>query len=75
LLGFTISGDDEYFVHAEAKITALNQVTVYNPTIRHPVAVRYAWSSFPLSNLYNKDGLPASSFRTDDFIPQSLKNR
>jgi sialate O-acetylesterase len=75
LLGFTISGDDEQFVHAEAKITAPNQVTVHSPTIRNPEAVRYAWSSFPLSNLYNKDGLPASSFRTDDFIPQSLKNR
>ena len=32
-----------------------------------PVAVRYGWAAYPVVNLWNKDGLPASPFRTDDF--------
>ena len=32
-----------------------------------PVAVRYGWADFPVVNLWNKEGLPASPFRTDDF--------
>ena len=32
-----------------------------------PVAVRFGWSDYPVVNLFSKDGLPASPFRTDDF--------
>jgi sialate O-acetylesterase len=31
------------------------------------VAVRYGWANYPVVNLWNNDGLPASPFRTDDF--------
>ena len=72
LRGFTICGEDRVFVRADAEITAPNQVTVSSPEVPNPVAVRYAWSSFPLCNLYNKDGLPVGAFRTDDFEHASL---
>jgi sialate O-acetylesterase len=33
--------------------------------VTQPVAVRYAWANVPSGNLFNKEGLPASPFRTD----------
>ena len=36
-------------------------------TVTKPVAVRYGWDDNPLCNLYNKEGLPACPFRTDDW--------
>ncbi|HUC86120.1 MAG TPA: sialate O-acetylesterase [Candidatus Acidoferrales bacterium] len=67
LLGFAIAGDDGKFVWADADIKGLNQVLVYSSLVRHPVAVRYGWANYPVVNLWNKAGLPASPFRTDDF--------
>ena len=42
-------------------------VVVSNDTLKKPVAVRYAWDDFPECNLYNKNNLPASPFRTDNW--------
>ena len=42
-------------------------VVVKSPQVPKPVAVRYGWSDFPVVNLYNSAGLPASPFRTDDW--------
>jgi sialate O-acetylesterase len=42
-------------------------VVVSSPEVLEPVAVRYGWSDFPIVNLWNKNGLPASPFRTDAF--------
>ena len=62
---FAIAGADKKFVWANAVIKG-NSVEVWSDKIEHPVAVRYAWSDNPVgANLYNKEGLPASSFRTD----------
>jgi sialate O-acetylesterase len=62
---FTISSDGENFMEAQAIIVD-NKVIVWNDNIPHPVAVRYAWADSPDgANLYNKEGLPASSFRTN----------
>ena len=72
LQGFAICGADQKFVWADAKITAPNQVTVSSAEVKSPVAVRYAWASFPLCNLSNKDSFPAAAFRTDAFAPGSL---
>jgi sialate O-acetylesterase len=66
LQGFAIAGPDRQFVRAEAQIQG-SQVVVSSPQVPNPVAVRYGWSDFPVVNLWNKDGLPASPFRTDDF--------
>jgi sialate O-acetylesterase len=62
---FAIAGADKKFVWAKAKIEG-NNVIVWNDNIPNPVYVRYAWADNPDgANLYNKEGLPASPFRTD----------
>jgi sialate O-acetylesterase len=66
LSGFEIAGDDHKFVAAEAQIDG-NTVVARSEKVPHPVAVRYAWAMNPLCNLYNRSGLPASPFRTDDW--------
>ncbi|MBI2844278.1 MAG: sialate O-acetylesterase [Armatimonadetes bacterium] len=66
LAGFTIAGEDRKFVNAKAKIQG-DQVVVWSPEVLNPVAVRYGWADYPIVNLFNKEGLPASPFRTDDF--------
>jgi sialate O-acetylesterase len=63
---FAIAGADKKFVWAKAKI-ADNRVVVWNDRIKNPIAVRYAWADNPEgANLINKEGLPASPFRTDE---------
>jgi sialate O-acetylesterase len=63
---FAIAGADKKFVWAKAKIEG-NKIIVWNDKIINPVAVRYAWADNPDSaNLYNKEALPASPFRTDE---------
>jgi sialate O-acetylesterase len=66
LTGFAIAGADKKFVHAEARIEG-NQLIVTSPKVENPVAVRYGWAKNPPVNLYNKAGLPASPFRTDNW--------
>lgn len=64
---FAISGRDKKWVWAEARIDG-ETVVVSSPGVPQPVAVRYAYSGNPLgANLYNREGLPASPFRTDDW--------
>ncbi len=66
LKGFAICGPDKKFVWPKAQIDG-NRVVVSSPEVTQPVAVRYGWSDFPVVNFWNKAGLPASPFRTDDF--------
>lgn len=66
LVGFAIAGADRKFVWADATIDG-DTVVVSSPQVSEPVAVRYAWADNPVCNLYNKEGLPASPFRTDDW--------
>jgi sialate O-acetylesterase len=66
LQGFAIAGPDRKFVWADAQIQG-STVVVSSPAVSNPVAVRYGWADYPVVNLWNKDGLPASPFRTDDF--------
>ena len=69
---FAIAGEDMKFTWAEARIEN-GTVVVSSPTVPKPVAVRYAWADNPDGcNLYNKDGLPASPFRTDESKPQVM---
>ncbi|MDO5980204.1 sialate O-acetylesterase [Flavivirga spongiicola] len=64
---FAIAGNDKKFVWAKAFVEG-NKIIVFNEDVSNPVAVRYAWSDNPLeANLYNKEGLPAIPFRTDDW--------
>ncbi len=66
LKGFAVCGDDKNFVWAKAEIVG-DTVVVSNAAVTKPVAVRFGWADYPVVNLWNKDGLPASPFRTDDF--------
>ncbi|MBN1184567.1 MAG: sialate O-acetylesterase [Bacteroidales bacterium] len=67
LKGFAIAGEDGKFVWAKAKI-ADERVVIWNENVKKPAAVRYAWADNPEgANLYNKEGLPASPFRTDKY--------
>jgi len=66
LAGFTIAGADQNFVEAEAVIKG-DKVMVQSPQVAKPVAVRFAWENYPVVNFWNKAGLPALPFRTDDF--------
>lgn len=62
---FAIAGADKKFVWAKAKIEG-DKIIVWNDIISNPMYVRYAWADNPVNpNLYNKEGLPASPFRTD----------
>lgn len=67
LSGFLIAGENHLFRWAKAVIEG-NEVVVWNDEIQNPVAVRYGWIDNNASgNLFNKEGLPASPFRTDNW--------
>ena len=64
LKGFTIAGADGTFSAAKATIE-VDKVVVSSPSVPQPVAFRYGWANTPDVNLFNKEGLPATPFRTD----------
>jgi sialate O-acetylesterase len=64
LTDFTIAGADQKFLPATALIEG-DTIVVFSPAVSQPVAVRYAWRGDVVTNLGNKNGLPASPFRTD----------
>ena len=66
LTGFGIAGADKKWIWAKSEIDG-NTVVVFSDAVPNPVAVRYGWDNNPDCNLYNKEGLPASPFRTDDW--------
>ena len=62
---FAIAGADKKFVWAKAVIEG-DKIIVSSDEISNPLYVRYAWADNPVNpNLFNKEGLPASPFRTD----------
>lgn len=73
LTGFQICGSDREWVWADAEIQR-SRVIVSSPQVPEPIAVRYGWSDFPVVNLFNREGLPATPFRTDNF-PATTVNR
>lgn len=74
LKGFAIASQDKKFVWGDAKIEG-DTVVVSSDKVAEPAAVRYAWAINPICNLYNKEELPASPFRTDDWPGLTDKNR
>jgi sialate O-acetylesterase len=64
--GFQIAGNDRVFKDANVLVRG-NRLIVSHPDITLPEAVRYAFSNTPDATLFNSDGLPAPSFRTDDW--------
>ncbi|GGB06049.1 9-O-acetylesterase [Mucilaginibacter rubeus] len=71
LTDFTIAGADGNFVAATA-IIKRNTVEVSAQSVAKPVAARFAWSESAQPNFYNKDGLPAAPFRTDNPLKFTL---
>jgi len=63
---FLISGNDKIFKKAKVKIDK-NKLIVFSDEVKIPAAVRYAFTNTSEATLFNKDELPASSFRTDDW--------
>lgn len=67
LARFAIAGEDKKWHWADATIDG-ETVVVKSSEVANPVAVRYAFSMNPAgANLYNKESIPASPFRTDDW--------
>jgi sialate O-acetylesterase len=65
--GFTIAGEDKKFFNATAKLLPDGRIEVSSSSVSAPVAVRYAWAQNPICNLFSKNGLPLTPFRTDDW--------
>ncbi len=65
---FTVAGEDHVFHPAQARIEG-ETVLVRSDEVPSPVAVRYCWGATDQGNLFNGDGLPAPSFRSDDWDP------
>lgn len=66
LRGFQVCGTNRDWHWADAEIGG-SRVVVSSPHVKEPIAVRYGWSDYPVVNLFNQEGLPASPFRTDNF--------
>lgn len=63
---FQISGKDSMFVKASVKVDG-KKLIVWSDEVKKPVAVRYTWSNTEEATLFNKAGLPAPTFRTDNW--------
>jgi sialate O-acetylesterase len=74
LKGFIIAGADKKFHRAMARMEG-DSIIVHSADVAAPVAVRYAWGDSPDCNLFNKEGLPASPFRSDDWPGATFANR
>lgn len=66
LVNFKVAGENKRFYPAVAAITR-DGINLFSLHVKEPVAVRYAFEDFVVGELYNTEGLPASSFRTDDW--------
>ncbi|MBA4317600.1 MAG: hypothetical protein C0412_04290 [Flavobacterium sp.] len=65
--GFEIAGEDQVFYFAKAQIIN-NKVVIYSENVPNPVALHFGWADDASdNNLYNKEGFPADSFRTDNW--------
>jgi sialate O-acetylesterase len=63
--GFEIAGEDRHYTPANARLDGAT-VVVSSPNVPHPVYVRYGWTGYFDTNLFNAAGLPASTFTSDD---------
>lgn len=71
-IGFQIAGEDKKFVWANATLDGKTKVKVSSPEVSNPVAVRYAWADNPVANLQDRNGLPVTPFRTDDWPSMTI---
>jgi sialate O-acetylesterase len=65
--GFEIAGEDKVFYFAKAQIVN-DKVIIFSEKVANPVAIHFGWADDASdNNLYNKEGFPADSFRTDNW--------
>jgi sialate O-acetylesterase len=69
---FSIAGIDHVWHWADARIQD-DAIVVSSPQVPEPEAARYAWQSYPTATLYNRAGLPAVPFRTDNWTESTQK--
>jgi sialate O-acetylesterase len=65
LSGFEIASENGIFHQASAKITN-DKVRVFSKNVNNPIQVRYGWKNWFKGTLFNKEGLPASSFNSSN---------
>ena len=75
LRGFAIAGENQTFVAAQAEFVDEDTIKVWSADVTDPVAVRYAWADNPVCNLFSKNGLPVTPFRTDEWPGATADNR
>jgi len=75
LTGFYISGEKEEWLTAEAKIEK-DKIIVWNKNLKQPAQVRYGFGNTIVGNVFSKEGLPLTPFRSDSWtVDQSpVKN-
>lgn len=66
LTGFEIAGENKVFYPATAWLRS-KSVVLSSPRVKKPVAVRYCFKDYAKGTLFGTDGLPVSSFRSDDW--------
>ena len=72
---FEVAGEDRVFYPAKAEVKQKKMV-VRSEQVKHPVAVRYGFKDWVVGDLYGSDGLPISSFRSDDWAdPAPIKEK
>ena len=65
---FFIAGSDKKFYLAAATIVG-NEIHLTAPEVNAPIAARYAYLTYPVTNFQNAEGFPAEPFRTDSWTP------
>jgi sialate O-acetylesterase len=65
--GCFIAGEDRKWRNAKARIVGKDKLEVWHDEVKDPVAVRYGWANNPVINLFSREGLPATPFRSDDW--------
>ncbi len=71
---FEIAGEDKVFYPAKCKVRK-KSVQVSSDKVSKPVAVRYAFSNEGPAQLFSTEGIPVSSFRTDDWNPEEVRKQ
>jgi sialate O-acetylesterase len=67
VIGCAVCGEDKVWHWAKGTVLGGDKIEVSSDKVEKPIALRYAWANNPVCNLFSKDGLPVTPFRTDDF--------
>jgi sialate O-acetylesterase len=73
LTSFLVAGSDDVFFPAQAEIAG-DAILITSPQVAEPRVVRFAWDETAAPNLFNRDGLPAAPFRTDNPFKKSRQD-